>query len=123
MEPPSCKNPADLPQKSLEDSCSNSVISFLSNGALKPFPGIGLGDSYLTSAPYGGFDSIIYLSLASAYYASSVGGSLNDIFMVVSGLKTLPAKLAGGRPSAPTTVSQALHVLFKYASRMFVVVG
>jgi hypothetical protein len=43
--------------------------------------------------------------VSSAFLGQSVGGNLRDSFSVVLGLKTFPAVVATGKPSAPTTES------------------
>jgi hypothetical protein len=45
------------------------------------------------------------MNASSASFGSLVGGSLIEIFNLVSGLKTFPAISAFGRPSAPTIAS------------------
>ena len=55
----------------------------------------------------------IFTNAFSASLGSLVGGNLSDNFSVVSGLKTLPAVIAGGKPSPPVTDNCAFHTLFK----------
>ena len=63
------------------------------------------------------------MSLSDALTESKVGGNLILNFKVVEGLKTFPAFCNYGKPSAPVIDIYALHILFKYASKILDFVG
>lgn len=67
----------------------------------------------MTVALYGTFVVKILTNASSASFGSFVGGNLSEYLIVVSGLNTLPAVFAAGKPSAPTTDNYAFHILFK----------
>lgn len=55
----------------------------------------------------------ILTNASSASFGFFVGGNLSEYLNVVSGLKTFPAVLAGGKPSAPTTDNCAFQILLR----------
>ena len=68
---------------------------------------------------WGGSYSKSYFNSFAFSSEFKVGGVLNDNYMLVYGLKTLPAsKQLGGKPSIPIYDKVGLQVLFKYASKL-----
>lgn len=67
----------------------------------------------LTVALYGTSVVKILTNASSASFGFFVGGNLSEYLNVVSGLKTFPAVLAGGKPSAPTTDNCAFQILLR----------
>src|SRR6056297_638308 len=121
IDPPSPKVRAGSPNVADEARSSAWASHGAVAGAFQPGPDSTSENE--TRAPYGGSASSTPFTAAAAASGSAVGGIRIDNFSEVLGRRTLPARAVGGRPSAPTTLSEGCQVRRSNCSAGSSVVG